>query len=128
MNIHETHNKYICDEVIRKHTGKILGCKIQDSERGKVNGTGERIQKNLWIYLWLFFLYLKEKPEGNDKIQLCVVHTCLFIILFSVLCLYLKKFVPTMKETCYMSYRKRDVQDLKTPLKTTKHGWRKLKT
>lgn len=45
MNIHETHNEYICDEVIRKHIGKILGCKIQDSERRNANGTGEGIQK-----------------------------------------------------------------------------------
>lgn len=75
MNIHETHNEYICDEVIRKHTRKILGCKIQDSERRKANGTEGGIQKNLRIYLLLFFLYLKEKAEANDKIQLCVVHT-----------------------------------------------------
>lgn len=121
MNIHETHNEYICDEVIRKHTRKILGCKIQDSERRKANGTEGGIQKNLRIYLLLFFLYLKEKAEANDKIQLCVVHTWLFIILSSVLCLHLKKFVSIMKETCYMRYRKKRCAGSKNPSENYKN-------
>lgn len=48
---------YICDEVIRTQTEKLLGYKIQDSERRKVNDTGEGIQRNFQVYLWLFFLY-----------------------------------------------------------------------
>lgn len=37
----------------------------------------------------ILFFYLKKKSEANGKIQLCVLHTCLLVILFSVLCLCL---------------------------------------
>ena len=43
MNICEIHQEYICDGVISTQTGKIVGYKIQNSERRKVNGTGQRI-------------------------------------------------------------------------------------
>lgn len=62
----------ICDEVIITQNGKILGYKIQDSERTKVNGTAEGIKETFNSVI--FFLYLK-KSEANDKIQLCVLHT-----------------------------------------------------
>lgn len=61
MNIHETHNEYICDEVIRKHTRKILGCKIQDSERRKANGTEGGIQKKSLNLSVIIFLVFKRK-------------------------------------------------------------------
>ena len=53
----------------------------------KVNGTEERIYRRFQLcnFVLLFF----KKSEANGKIQLCVLHTCLLVILFSVLCLCL---------------------------------------
>lgn len=80
---------YICDEVIRTQTGEILRYQLQKSERRKVNDTGERTQRNLQLSLQ-FCSCIYKISETNDKIRLCVLHAWLLVILFSVLCLYLK--------------------------------------
>lgn len=63
--------EYTCGKVVWTQTEKELEYKIQDNERRKVNGTGEGIQRNFQVYLWLFFFYLKKSEVKEKNSILC---------------------------------------------------------